>query len=164
MTGRPWAATVAVALMCGAGVGAAAPAYAAPQSWTGRYLMVTHASAKGGTSPAARQRENDFSAVFTFSTSCATGYCVATAQGPASSNPTVPNPLRYTWDGEQWKTTYEWVWQCSLGAGQSQWSPAQSFTFYTPQPDGSLKGLWHTDISTGACRGSVIMPVAATPG
>ena len=32
-----------------------------------------------------------------------------------------------------------------------------------PQPDGSLRGTWHTDISEGPCRGTVLMPVAAFP-
>ncbi len=126
--------------------------------------MVTYASQKAGTSPTVRQPESDFSAVFTMTTSCSTGACVATATGPASSNPTVPNPLTYAWDGQQWKTVYDWVWQCPLGAaGQSQWSPARSFTFFTPQSDGTLRGMWSTDIATGACRGNVVMPVAAQP-
>ena len=155
-------AAFAMGLMAGA---IAPPANAAGQPWSGRYSMVTYASHKGGTSAAARQPEPDFSAVFTLSTACA-GTCIATADGPGSSNPTVPNPQRFAWDGQQWKATYDWVWQCSLGAqspGQSQWSPATSFTYYTPQTDGSLQGIWHTDISTGACRGSVSMPVAAFP-
>ncbi len=156
------AAMWGIALVAGLLVGAAAPAGAAGQAWTGSYTMVTYASQKGGTSIAARQREADFSAVFTMSTSCST-VCIATASGPGSSNPTVPNPLRYSWDGQQWKSTYDWVWQCSLDDPQSQWSPARSFTYYTPQPDGSLVGMWHTDISTGACRGSVVMPVGAQP-
>ena len=75
----------------------------------------------------------------------------------------MPNPLSYSWDGQQWKTVYDWVWQCPVGAGQGEWSPARSFTYYTPQPDGSLQGMWSTDISTGACRGNVVMPVAAYP-
>jgi hypothetical protein len=140
-------------------------AQAAPKAWAGRYVMVTYASQKGGTSMAVRQRESDFSAAFEITTNCSAGTCVATVTGPASSNPTVPNPQRFTWDGQQWKSVYEWVWQCSLGddSAQSQWSPAQSWTFYTPQPDGSLQGMWHTDIASGACRGSVVMPIAAVP-
>jgi hypothetical protein len=153
---------VALCLVAGLMVGMpAAPAQAAGQQWMGRYAMVTYASQKGGTSVAVRQPETDFSAVFTMSTSCA-AVCVATALGPQSSNPTVPHPLRYTWDGQQWKSSYEWSWQCSVN-GESHWSPAQSFTFYTPQADGSLRGIWHTDISAGPCRGSVVMPVAAYP-
>lgn len=142
---------------------APATAHAAGQAWAGTYSMVTYASQKAGTSAVARVPESDFSAVFTLATSCSGGVCAATANGPASSNPTVPNPLTYRWDGQQWKSTYDWVWQCPLGSGQSQWSPAQSFTFYTPQSDGSLRGIWHTDIATGACRGSVTIPVAAIP-
>lgn len=154
----------AVGLLLGAVLGlfvaGAAPAHAAPHPWTGQYSMVTYASQKGGTSAAARQGEGDFGAVFAVTTSCAGGACVATALGPASSNPTVPHPLRYSWDGQQWKTSYDWVWQC---AADSQWSPARSFTYYAPRADGSLRGMWHTDIASGACRGSVVMPVAAHP-
>lgn len=140
------------------------PAQAAPQLWNGRYSMVTYASQKGGTSAANRQSEADFSAVFTLSTGCGSGMCVATAHGPGSSNPTVPSPQRFSWDGQQWTAVYDWVWQCSVGtADQSQWSPARSFTSYIPQSDGSLRGMWHTDITSGYCRGSVVMPVAAFP-
>lgn len=157
------AAALAVTVMATA-VLVAVPAHAAPQLWNGRYSMTTYASQKAGTSAANRQRETDFSAVFTMSTGCGSGVCVATADGPGSSNPTVPSPQRFSWDGQQWKTVYDWVWQCSVGdADQSQWSPARSFTFYTPQPDGSLRGMWHTDIAAGFCRGSVVMPVAAFP-
>ena len=35
--------------------------------------------------------------------------------------------------------------------------------YFKKQPDGSLRGIWHTDIASGACRGSVVMPVAAYP-
>lgn len=168
LTGRLRTAALAAAVLviapAGAAVAVVPAADAAPTAWNGNYSMVTYASQKGGTSVANRQRENDFGATFTLSTSCATGVCIATANGPGSSNPTVPSPARFTWDGEQWKTMYEWVWQCSLGdGGTSQWSPATSFTFYAPQPDGSLRGMWHTDIASGPCRGSVVMPVAAFP-
>lgn len=161
---RATGAAVFAALLVGLCAATAGPAHAAPSGWSGRYLMVTYASQKGGTSPAARLPEPDASAVYTVTTSCAGGRCVATAIGPASANPTVPNPLSYSWDGQQWKIAYDWVWQCPVGgAGQSQWSPAESFTYFTPQPDGSLRGMWSTDIASGACRGNVVMPVAAFP-
>jgi len=154
-----------VATICAAGVLSPAPAHAVPQAWNGHYQMVTYASQKAGTSPATRQKENDFGATFTVSTTCSTAACVATVvDGPAPSNPTVPQPTRYTWNGSEWTTTYDWLWDCFLGDGyQKQWSHATSWAFYAPQPDGSLRGTWHTDISQGPCRGSVVMPVAAFP-
>ena len=115
-------------------------AAAAPQPWNGRYQMNTYASQKAGTSPAARQAEGDFGAVFTLSTACSFDKCVATViDGPAPGNPTIPQPTRFTWNGNAWVTTY------------------------APQPDGSLRGTWHTDIAEGSCRGNVVMPVAAFP-
>ncbi len=98
--------------------------------------MTTYASQKAGTSPATRQKENDFGAVFTLTTACSGGACVATVvDGPAPSNPTIPpQPTRYTWNGAEWATTYDWVWDCFLGDGyQKQWSPATSWAFYTPR-------------------------------
>jgi hypothetical protein len=150
---------------CAAGLIAAPPASAAPQPWNGRYQFVTYASQKAGTSPAARQPEKDFGAVFALSTACAATRCVATVVGgPAPGNPTVPQPTRYTWNGSEWATSYEWLWDCFLGDGyQKQWARATSWTYYAPQADGSLRGTWHTDISEGACRGSVVMAVSAFP-
>ena len=153
------------AVACAVGLLSPASAHGQTQAWNGRYQMVTYASQKAGTSPANRQRENDFGAVFTLSTDCSSGKCVATViDGPAPSNPTIPQPTRYTWTGTEWQTTYDWVWDCFLGDGyQKQWSPATSWAFYQPQPDGTLRGTWHTDIAEGPCRGSVVMPVAAAP-
>lgn len=131
----------------------------------GRYQMVTYASQKAGTSPAARQREGDFGAVFTLSTTCSGTRCVATVvDGPAPGNPSIPLPIRYVWNGSDWTNSYDWLWDCFLGEGRSkQWARASSWTNYTPQADGTLRGTWHTDIAEGACRGSVVMPVAAAP-
>jgi hypothetical protein len=140
-------------------------AHAAQPVWNGQYTFFTYASQKSGTSPASRQYESDFNANFTLATSCISGMCVATVtQGPAPSNPTIPQPMRYTWNGTQWVATYDWVWNCYQGDGPHKlWSPATSWAFYEPQPDGSLKGTWYTDIDSGPCRGSVMMPVTATP-
>jgi hypothetical protein len=142
-----------------------ATASAAPSPWNGRYQMVTYASQKAGTSPAARQRENDFGAAFTLATVCSGGRCVATVVGgPPPGNPTIPQPARFTWNGSEWATSYDWLWDCYLGEGyQKQWARATSWTYYAPRPDGTLRGTWHTDIAEGPCRGSVVMPVAAFP-
>lgn len=141
------------------------PMSAAPKPLNGRYQMVTYASQKAGTSAAARQREGDFGAVFTLSTACSGSRCVATVvDGPAPGNPSIPQPTRYSWNGSDWTTSYDWLWDCFLGDGQpKQWARASSWTNYTPQADGTLRGTWHTDIAEGACRGSVVMPVAAAP-
>lgn len=154
------AVTAAAVPLC-----AAPPAGAATPAWNGRYQMITYASQKAGTSPAANQRESDFGAVFTLSTACAAGRCVATVvDGPPPGNPTVPQPTRYSWNGSEWTTSYDWLWDCLGGEGsQKQWARSTSWSFYAPQPDGSLRGTWHTDIAEGPCRGSVVMPVAAFP-
>ena len=139
------------------------PALAAPTPWNGRYQMVTYASQKAGTSPASHQAENDFSATFSVSTACTVRTCVATVDGPRPGNQTVPWPARFAWNGSEWAASYDWLWDCLVSGGQKQWARATSWTFYQPQPDGSFKGKWHTDISEGACRGSVVIPVAAIP-
>ena len=122
---------VAVATICAAGVISPASAHATPQPWSGRYQMVTYASQKAGTSPANRQKENDFGATFTLSTACSATACMATVvDGPAPTNPTIPQPTRYTWNGSEWATTYDWLWDCFLGDGyQKLWSHATSSAF-----------------------------------
>ena len=99
------AAAVAVAALWPAGPAGAAPA--APTPLNGRYQMVTYASQKAGTSAAARQREGDFGAVFTLSTACSGSRCLATVvDGPPPGNPSIPQPIRYTWNGSDWTSTY----------------------------------------------------------
>lgn len=158
-------AAVAVVAAVSVAIGVAAPAAAAPQPWNGRYQFTTYASQKAGTSPATRQPETDFGATFVLSTTCSVTRCVATViGGPPPGNPTVPQPTRYQWNGSEWTTSYDWLWDCFLGAGnQKQWNRATSWVHYTPQSDGSLRGTWHTDIAEGPCRGSVVMPIAAVP-
>jgi hypothetical protein len=138
---------------------------AAEAAWNGRYQVVTYASDKMGSSPAAAQAEPDFSAQYALATDCTSGLCVATVvEGPAPSNPTIPQPIRYTWDGSRWQYSYNWQWECFLGDGvPREYAPARSRAFYAPDIDGSLFGTWHTDILSGPCRGTVVMPVAAFP-
>ena len=150
---------VAAACVC-----ADATAQAAPPDWSGRYTVVTFASDKIGTSIAARQPEPDFSGQYTFTTSCA-GTCVATASdGPAPSNPTIPQPTRYTWNGKQWVFNYNWMWECFRGDDvPREYAAARSLVFYAPTSDGSMYGTWRTEILEGVCKGTIVMPVAAYP-
>jgi hypothetical protein len=154
---------LAAALTAGSAI-CPAVAHGAPKAWQGAYQMLTYASQKDGTSAAARQRESDFGGRFTLATRCSVRSCVATVvDGPRPGNPTVPWPARYTWNGSEWTASYDWMWDCLVGGGQKTWAKATSWSYYQPQTDGSLKGTWHTDISEGPCRGSVVMPVAALP-
>lgn len=136
---------------------------AATPSWTGKYSLVRYAVNKTGTSVAATQAEPTFSADYVFSTVCSATSCVATANdGPKPNNPTIAVPSHYTWDGTRWVERFDFQWDCYMGEGVSKvWAPATSWAFYAPQADGSLRGTWHTDISSGPCKGSVEMPVAA---
>lgn len=155
-------ALLACAAMAMSGV-PAVPAHATTPSWNGRYSLVRYAVNKAGTSVAAGQAEATFSADYVFSTVCSAGSCVATANnGPKPNNPTISVPSRYTWDGSRWVEHFDFQWDCYMGEGVSKvWAPAKSWAFYAPQADGSLRGTWHTDISSGPCQGSVEMPVAA---
>ena len=166
-TSRRSAGLIPTAILAAVALASPAPASPTPnpgpKPWEGRYQLITYASQKAGTSPASRQQESDFGAIFTLATACSFDRCFATVvDGPPPANPTVPTPARYTWNGTGWGTSYDWQWDCTLG-GLNQWATATSFALYAPQPDGSLRGTWHTDISEGLCRGSVLMPVAAFP-
>jgi hypothetical protein len=138
-------------------------AHAATPSWSGKYSLVRYAVDKKGTSVAAGQTEQTFSADYVFSTVCSAATCVATANnGPKPNNPTISVPSHYTWDGTRWVERFDFQWDCFMGEGVPKaWAPAKSWAFYAPQSDGSLRGTWHTDIASGPCQGSVEMPVAA---
>lgn len=163
--GRAWAARIVAVIGLAMAFVLPAPAHAAGGQWNGRYTVVTYGSQKAGTSVAARQPESDFSAVYTFSTVCSGTRCVATViDGPAPTNPTLPRIQRYTWEGNQWMYVYDWQWECFRGDGMpTTFNAARSWVVYVPQPAGSLRGTWHTDIADGACRGNVIFPVGAYP-
>ncbi len=155
-----WKFVILAALVPAFGMPAA---YAAAPSWTGKYSLVRYAVDKTGTSVAAHQTEQTFSADYVFSTVCSAATCVATANnGPKPNNPTISVPSHYTWDGTRWVERFDFQWDCYMGEGVPKvWAPAKSWAFYTPQSDGSLRGTWHTDIASGPCQGSVEMPVAA---
>lgn len=152
-----------LAMLAAVALSATPAASTATPSWTGKYSLVRYAVNKSGTSVAAGQTEATFSADYDFSTRCSSATCVATANnGPTPKNPTISVPSHYTWDGSRWMERFDFQWDCYMGEGVSKvWAPAKSWAYYTPQPDGSLRGTWHTDIANGPCQGSVEMPVAA---
>lgn len=158
-------ALLGVTCAAGAAFSVIPSAAAADPGWNGHYQIVTYASDKMGSSAAAAQPEPDFGAQYVLATDCTSGLCVATVvDGPAPSNPTIPQPIRYNWDGSRWVYSYNWQWECFLGDGlPRQYAPARSRVFYAPDLDGTLFGTWHTEILSGPCRGTVIMPVGARP-
>jgi len=52
---------------------------------------------------------------------------------------------------------------CPLLGGLVEHDSARSTTVLVPGPNGTLTGVFHTDIVSGACKGNVDMPVSATP-
>lgn len=164
MTRHRISALVALAVASlGTSVCLAPPALADP-SWNGQYEVTFFTYQKSGTSMAVNQPESMHVDIYTFSSSCSSGHCVATiTDGPPPRNPTIPQPVQFTWDGSAWTSTSTWRWDCLFPDGTIEWSPAGSRVSYTPQPDGSLTGEMHTDISSGACQGTVDMPMQALP-
>ncbi|MBJ7287367.1 hypothetical protein [Williamsia sp.] len=167
---KPVSLVVVTALTCALWVfvGAGSAAAAAQPAWNGDYSLKRFAATKYGSSLAARQKEPDFSDVYTFDTQCAGRSaltCVSTVvNGPTPANPTLPLPPKYKWSGSRWVHTYDWQWDCYQGKGVPKvWAPAHSVAYYTPQRDGTFKGLWRTDIKSGPCKGSVFFRVAAYP-
>ncbi|WP_018178726.1 hypothetical protein [Jongsikchunia kroppenstedtii] len=157
-------AALALAIVAGSTVGLA-PASAANAQWNGDYRLTRYAASKTGTSLAARQHEPDFSDVYTFQTSCTTGTCIATVvAGPPAANQTIPRPPKYHWDGHSWVEHFDWQWDCYMGAGVPKvYAPAHSDAYYTPQPDGTMRGVWTTVIDSGPCQGDVTMNIMAAP-
>jgi hypothetical protein len=134
-------------------------------SWNGQYLLTLSANKKTGTSMAASQPELPQLMSYTFSSSCSSNVCVArVTDAPPAKNDYIPRPIEYTWNGSQWVREITWKWECLLPDGTIEYDPAQSVTTYTPGSIGILTGTFHTDISSGACQGTVDMPVSAQPG
>ena len=152
-----WAAAIAVA------PGAAADP--AP-TWTGWYKITFQTDQKSGTSVAAKQVEQPYTAWYKFGTDCSSGSCVATVLDGPTPKSNASQSTTFEWTGTQWSRTNAWRWDCPLGDGTITFDAASSVTTYTPQPDGSLKGTFATNIGSGACQGTVYIPltaVAATP-
>ena len=147
-------------LMIGLSLPSTAGADAA--SWNGEYAITFMVGPKSGTSIAATQPETQRTETYGFRSSCTSGECTATIiSGPAPSNPTVPQPVRFTWDGSSWTQVSDFQWDCMMPDETIQWSPARADVRYTPQPDGTLSGTMHTEISSGPCQGTVEMNMTA---
>lgn len=137
-------------------------ASAAPPSWNGQYAITFMVGPKSGTSMAVGDPEVQHTDTYTFRSSCTGGKCTATIiGGPPPSNPTVPQPVQFSWDGSSWTQASDFQWDCMMPDTSIQWNPAHSNVSYTPQPDGSLAGIMHTDISSGACQGTIDMHMTA---
>ena len=138
-------------------------ASADPPSWNGEYAITFIVGPKDGTSMAATQPEVQYTDTYGFRSSCTSGTCTATiTSGPPPRNPTVPQPVQFTWDGSSWTQVSDFRWDCMMPDEHTiEWSPARADVRYTPQPDGSLSGTMHTEILSGWCQGTVEMHMTA---
>jgi hypothetical protein len=131
-------------------------------SWNGEYAITFIVGPKGGTSIAAGQSEVQYTDTYTFRSSCTSGTCTATiVGGPPPRNPTVPQPVQFTWDGSSWTQVSDFQWDCMMPDTTIQWSPARADVRYTPQSDGSLSGTMHTEIMSGRCQGTLDIEMTA---
>lgn len=131
-------------------------------SWNGEYAITFMVGPKSGTSMAVGNPEGQHTENYGFRSSCATGKCIATIiSGPPPSNPTVPQPVQFTWDGTSWTQVSDFQWDCMMPDTTIQWAPAHATVRYTPQPNGTLAGVLHTDILSGPCQGWIEMDTEA---
>jgi hypothetical protein len=139
-----------------------AAGFADEPSWNGEYAITFMVGPKSGTSIAAGDPESQHTDTYGFSSSCTGGKCTATIiSGPPPSNPTVPQPVQFTWDGSAWTQVSDFQWDCMMPDTTIEWDPAHADVRYTPQPDGTLAGTMHTNISGGACQGTVEIHMTA---
>ncbi|MCV7229409.1 hypothetical protein [Mycolicibacterium komossense] len=129
--------------------------------WDGMYKVTFHVDQKSGTSIAATQQETPYTATYTFKTDCSSGKCVAAVVDGPTPKDNVAQSVAFDWTGSQWTRSEGWKWDCALPDGTITYDQAYSLTNYIPQPDGSLTGTFQTTISTGACQGTVSIPVSA---
>ena len=84
-------------------------------SWNGKYAITFIVGPKSGTSMAAGDPEVQYTDTYTFRSSCASGKCIATIiGGPPPRNPTVPQPVQFTWDGSYWTQVSDFQWDCMM--------------------------------------------------
>ena len=133
-------------------------------NWNGWYRITFHTDQKTGTSTAARQSEEAYTAWYNFGTDCSSGTCVASVLEAPAPKDNASQATKFDWTGTQWSRTNTWRWDCLLPDRTITFDPASSVTTYTPQADGSLTGTFSTNIGGGACEGTVYIPLTATPG
>ena len=151
---------IAAAAIAALAVAPAAWADPAP-NWDGWYKITFHTDQKSGTSSAATQAEEPYTAWYKFATDCSSGTCVASVVDGPTPKDNVPQSTKFEWTGSQWSRTNSWRWDCALGDGTITFDSASSVTTYTPQADGSLTGTFATNIGGGACQGTVYIPLTA---
>jgi hypothetical protein len=140
----------------------AASADPAP-TWNGWYKISFQTDRKSGTSLAAKQSEVPYTVWYKFATDCSAGPCVATVVDGPTPKDNAAQATKFDWTGSQWSRTNTWRWDCALGDGTLTFDPASSVTTYSPQADGSLTGTFATNIGSGACQGTVYIPLVAVP-
>ncbi len=158
--------TVLVALTAaplGGSLWLSSAALASDPVWNGQYALTVSADAKIGTSVSARHPEPAHTGKFSFTSTCSAGGCVAISSPPPPKDQYLPQSIKFIWNGSAWVREMSWNWDCFGPDGSFERDPAESTTAYTPGPNGSLTGVFHTDILSGACKGTVEMPVSATP-
>jgi hypothetical protein len=165
MSGHRKTAVIALAAMSLSGSLSLSPAaFAGDPLWNGQYILTLSANAKTGTSSAASQPEYAHRASYSITSKCSSGVCTATVNDPPPpKNQFMPQTVEFTWNGAQWIREMTWKWDCLLPDGTIEYDPAKSITVYTPGANGVLTGVFHTDITGGACKGNVDMPVTAAP-
>lgn len=131
--------------------------------WSGWYRITFHTDQKSGTSVAAEQSEEAYTAWYEFATDCSSGTCEATVLTGPTPKDNVSTSTKFEWTGSQWSRTNNWRWDCLLPDRTVTFDSASSVTTYTPRPDGSLAGTFATNIGSGACQGTVYIPLTAVP-
>ena len=149
----------ALAALVTSGVANAEPA----PNWNGWYKVTFHTDQKTGTSMAASQSEEAYTAWYRFATDCTSGTCVASVDDGPTPKANADEATAFTWDGSAWTRSSTWRWDCLLPDRTITFDQASSVTTYTPQSDGSLTGTFSTNIGGGACAGTVYIPVTAVP-
>jgi len=138
-------------------------AFASDPVWNGQYVLTVSANAKTGTSVSAGHPESAHAGSYSFTSTCSAGVCVAISSPPPPKDQYMPQSIKFMWNGSAWARETSWKWDCFQPDGTLERDPAESTTVYTPGPNGVLTGLFHTDILSGPCKGTVEMPVSATP-